>query len=67
MLSPGISLGLFGATISAPPAGSPRCNSAGMPVEDENAARILSVDTAASAPDGAIVSVGQPLDFRHGM
>ena len=62
--SPDISLGLSSATISAPPYGSPRCNSAGALVGDENAARIPSADNRASAADGAIASVAQPLDFR---
>ena len=63
-VSPGISLGLYGVTISAPPPGSPRCNSAGALAGDENAARIPSGDRSASAADGAIASADQPLDFR---
>jgi len=35
------------ATIAAPPPGIPGCNNAGVPAGDENAARILSADSAA--------------------
>jgi hypothetical protein len=55
------------ATISAPLSGILRCNSAGAPAEDENAARILSADEDASAAGGAIASAGHPLDFRVGV
>jgi len=54
--SPGISLALYGVTISAPPPGIPGCSSAGVPAGDESAARILSADNGVSEAVEAIVS-----------
>jgi hypothetical protein len=61
--SPGISLGLSGATISVPPVGNSRCNSAGVPAGDENTGRSLSANNTACAAGEPNVSAG-PLDFR---
>src|SRR2546423_1547264 len=47
-----ISLGLSGATISAPPPGSARCNSAAVLAADGSAARTLSADKGASVAGG---------------
>ena len=55
-LSPGIVAALSTATICAPPLGSPRCSSAGVPAGDESAARNLSADNDASAAGAAIAS-----------
>jgi hypothetical protein len=53
------------ATTSAPPSGSPRCNTVGALAADESAARILSADSAVAGVLG--VFAGQPLDFRAGV
>jgi len=64
-MSPGIFAALSGATIAVPLPGSVRCSSAGVPAEDENAARIPSADTAASAA-GVLNASADPLDLRLG-
>jgi hypothetical protein len=63
-LSPGIFAALSVATIAAPLPGSVRCSSAGVSAGDENAVRILSADTTASAA-GALNTSADPLDFRN--
>jgi hypothetical protein len=63
LLLPGIVAELSIATTSALPPGSVRCNSAAAPAADENAARILSANTAASAADLLLASACL-LDFR---
>ena len=62
--TPGISLGLSTATITAPPSGIRRCNSAGALAGDESAARIPSADSAVHAAGVPNASAGRPLDFR---
>jgi hypothetical protein len=61
-----MSLGISGATTSAPPPGSTGCNSVDVLAGDESAARILSADNDASAADTAIAAA-VPLDFRDGL
>jgi hypothetical protein len=48
----------------APPHGNVRCNNAGVPAGDENAARSLSADNTASAACAPNASA-DPLDFRN--
>jgi len=64
--SSGIGAALSIATISAPPCYNTCCNSAGAPVGDENAARILSTGNAVVVVGGALASA-DPLDFRDGL
>jgi len=61
--SPGIAAGPSNATTSAPPSGSPRCNSAGPPGGDESVARTLWAGNTAAAADARIASVAHPLAF----
>jgi len=54
---PGIVAGPSIATTSAPPSGSPRCNSAGPLAADESVARILSAGNTVGVADARMVSV----------
>jgi hypothetical protein len=51
-------------TISAPPPGNPRCNSAGALAEDESDAHILSTDNTVCAAGGQHASADPTVDFR---
>lgn len=64
--SPDISVEPSSVTISAPPSGIPRCNSAGSPAADERTGRILSADNTVHAA-GELAPVAVPLDFRNGL
>jgi len=61
--SPGIFPAPSSVTIPAPLPDTLRCNNAGVFAEDENAARILSADTAVPAA-GAPNASADLLDFR---
>jgi hypothetical protein len=54
------------STISAPPSGIPRCNSAGSAAAAERTDRILSADNTVHAA-GALIAFDAPLDFRDGL
>jgi len=55
------------ATIAVPLAGTRRCNSAVVLAGDENAARILSADSGASAGTGLRIAAGRASDLSPGV
>jgi hypothetical protein len=65
--SPDSSAGLSNATIALPLGGTPHCKTVVVAVADENAARIPSEDSGASAAGGLVWPPDRIVDLRPGV